>query len=48
LDQARRILPGNPREVRFRALPAPIDVYRRRLQLGHALITVEAAIAGKR
>ena len=25
--------------------PAPIDVYRRRLQLRHALVSVEAAIA---
>ena len=45
LGQARQILPGNPQEVRFERSPAPIDVYSRRLQLRHALITVEAAIA---
>jgi hypothetical protein len=38
-------LPGNPQVVRFERSTAPIDVYRRRLQLRHALITVEAAIA---
>jgi hypothetical protein len=45
LGQARRILPGDPQKVKFERAPAPIDVYRRRLQLRHALVTVEAAIA---
>ena len=31
--------------MKFERAPAPIDVYRRRLQLRHALVTVEAAIA---
>jgi hypothetical protein len=38
-------LPGDPQEVTFEHSPAPIGVYRRRLQLRQALVTVEAAIA---
>jgi hypothetical protein len=45
LGQARRILPGNPQDVTFEHSPAPIEVYRRRLELSQALVTVEAAIA---
>jgi hypothetical protein len=45
LGQARRILTGNPRGVTFEHSPGPIDVYRRRRELRHALATVEAAIA---
>jgi len=45
LGQAGRIVPGNPQKVKFEHSAAPIDVYRRRLELRHALATVEAAIA---
>jgi len=45
LGQTGRILPGNHQEVTFEHTPAPIDVYRRRLELRHAPVTVEGAIA---
>ena len=44
LGQAGRIVSDNPEDVESRPSPAPIDVYRRRAQLRHALVTVEAAI----
>jgi hypothetical protein len=44
LGQAGRIVSGNPEDVESGPSPAPIDVYRRRAQLRHALVTVEAAI----
>jgi hypothetical protein len=44
LGQAGRIVSGNPEHVEPRPSPTPIDVYRHRAQLRHALVTVEAAI----
>ena len=44
MGQAGRIVSGNPEDVESRPSPTPIDVYRRRAQLRHALVTVEAAI----
>ena len=44
MGQAGRIVSGNPEHVESRPSPTPIDVYRRRAQLRHALVTVEAAI----
>jgi hypothetical protein len=45
LGQAGRILRGHSQEVKFEHSTVPIDVYRRRLQLRHALVAVDAAIA---
>ena len=44
MGQAGRIVSGNPEHVESRPSPTPIDVYRHRTQLRHALVTVEAAI----
>ena len=44
MGQAGRIVPGDPEHVESGPSPTPIDVYRRRAQLRHALVTVEAAI----
>ena len=38
-------MPGNPQDVTSGYSSTPIDVYRRRVELRHALATVEAAIA---